>query len=48
LFFVLDLPAFLLPALEEQLAASHHLTEEACLEEVLLMEDHECTVVVEI
>ena len=35
----------LLPALEEQLAASRHETEEACLQEVLLMEDRERMVV---
>jgi hypothetical protein len=41
LFIVLDLLAFLLPALEEQLAASHHEAKEARLREVLLMEDRE-------
>jgi hypothetical protein len=45
LFVAPDLLAFLLPVLEEQLAASHHDTEEARLWEVLLMEDHEHTVV---
>jgi hypothetical protein len=34
-----------LPALEEQLATSRHETEEACLREILLMEDHERAVV---
>jgi hypothetical protein len=36
---------FLLPALEEQLAASRQETKEAHLHEVLLMEDHERTLV---
>jgi chorismate-pyruvate lyase len=45
LFTVPDLPVFLLPALEEQLVASHHEMEEAHLREVLLMEDHEPMVV---
>lgn len=44
-FAASDLLAVLLPALEEQQAASHHETEEARLREVLLMEDCECTVV---
>jgi hypothetical protein len=47
-FIILDLPAFLLSALEEQLAASRHEIEEACLREVLLMRDRECMMVAEI
>ena len=38
----------MLSALEEQLAASYHETEEAHLREVLLMEDHERAVVAKI
>jgi translation elongation factor EF-G len=34
--------------LEEQLAASHHKTEEARVREILLMEDRECAVVARI
>ena len=45
LFVIPDVPAFLLPALEEQLAASRHKMEEAHLREVLLMKDHERVVV---
>ena len=41
-----DLLIVLLSALEEQLAASHHETEEAHLWAFLLMEDHERAVVV--
>ena len=48
LFIVPNLLAFLLPVLEEQLAVSHHEMEEAYLQEVLLMEDHEHAVVAEI
>ena len=48
LFIIPDLLAFLLLALEEQLAASRHEMEEARLREVLLMEDRECAVVAEI
>jgi hypothetical protein len=44
LFIVPDLPA-LLPVLKEQLVTSRHEVEEACLWEVLLMEDHERAVV---
>ena len=40
-----DLPVVLLLVLEEQLVASRHETEEACLREVLLMEDRERAVV---
>jgi hypothetical protein len=40
-----DLLVVLLPALEEQLAASRHEMEEACLMEFLLMEDRERAVV---
>jgi hypothetical protein len=42
---VADLFTVLLPALEEQLAASHHEAEEAHLWEALLEEDHERTMV---
>ena len=48
LFVIPDVPAFLLPALEEQLAASRHKMEEAHLREVLLMKDHERVVVARI
>ena len=41
-----DLLVILLPPLEEQLAASHHETEEARLWEFLLMEDYEQAMVV--
>ena len=41
-----DLLVVLLPALEEQLVASHNEMEEAHLWEFLLMEDHERAVVV--
>jgi hypothetical protein len=41
-----NLLVVLLPALEEQLAASRHEMEEACLREFLLMEDRERAVVV--
>ena len=41
-----DLLVVLLPALEEQLEASRHETEEARLQEFLLMEDHEWAMVV--
>ena len=44
-FATSDLLVVLLPALEEQLATSHHETKEARLREVLLMEDHERAVV---
>ena len=44
-FTASDLLLVLLPALEEQLAASRHETEEARLWETLLMEDHERAVV---
>jgi hypothetical protein len=43
-----DLLIVLLPALEEQLAASRHKTKEAHLQEFLLMEDHERAMVVRI
>jgi hypothetical protein len=42
---VADLFTVLLPALEEQLAASHHEAEEAHLWDALLEEDHERTMV---
>jgi hypothetical protein len=48
LFIVPDLLAFLLPVLKEQLVASRHEVEEACLWEVLLMEDREHAMVAEI
>ena len=45
LFAAPNILIFLLLALEEQLVASRHETEEARLWEVLLMEDRECAVV---
>jgi hypothetical protein len=43
-----DLLVVLLPVLEEQLAASRHEMEEACLREFLLMEDRKQAVVARI
>jgi hypothetical protein len=48
LLVVPDLPIFLSSALEEQLVAYLRETEEAHLQEVLLMEDHERAVVARI
>ena len=40
-----DLHVILLPALEEQLAASHHEEEAARLRDIIVAEDHELAVV---